>query len=265
MLENTLFPVKEEPAYWEQIKKNKGNGTSVREMSTPYKFIVREDTGKVLSCMTDDYRMVTNQEVINTAQPILEKHGGELKEAISFGDGERTTWKWIIPDVKVKVQKNDFVSPEIIIRNSYDGSLQVHVLSGAFRLVCSNGLVIGTVISKHNHKHSIYNSSLNKLDEAIEQTVNTTTKIFGEDFPILCDTNIREKHILELIKLFPSTMSEFIVQYLVANKPETYWDLLNVGTYIASHKMKRQNHATHKLENNVYPNISKWAKQVAKA
>ena len=59
-LSDTLFPVKEVPAYWEQINKNKGNGTSVREMSTAYKFIVREDTGEILSCMTDEYRLITN-------------------------------------------------------------------------------------------------------------------------------------------------------------------------------------------------------------
>ena len=259
-IESTLFPVVEVPAI--------GSPTEVdtKEIDdTGYKFIVRTDTNAVLGCVTDEYRMVTNQQVLDAALPILESHNAELKEAISFGDGERTTWKWIIPDVQVKVKEGDYVTPEIIIRNSYDSSLQVHVLAGAFRLVCSNGLVIGTVISKHNHKHSIYNTHLDKLDEAIEGTVRTTTDIFGKDFPILCDTKVREKHIVKMIELFPSTMSEFIVQYMIANRPDTYWDLLNVGTYIATHKMRRANHATHKLENSVYPSISKWAKNVAQA
>ena len=222
MIKNALFPVKEYPANFAYNEKNNNDKWNVK-LDTGYKFIVREDTGDVLSCMTNDYRTVTNKQVIDTAKPILKAHGAKLKEAVTFGEGQRTTWKWIIPDVKVKVMKDDYVSPEIIIRNSYDGSLQVHVLSGAFRLVCSNGLVIGTVISNHNHKHSVYNNSLDKLDEAIEGTVTTTTKIFGEDFPTLCDTNVRENHIIKMIELFPSTMSEFIVQYLVANKPKTYY------------------------------------------
>ena len=161
--------------------------------------------------------------------------------------------------------ENDYVNPEIIIKNSYDASLQVHVLSGAFRLVCSNGLVIGIVISKHNHKHSVNNLSLDHLDNAIEQTVLTTKKIVKDDFPLLCDTKIQENHIIKAIELFPSTMSEFIVQYLVANKPTTYWDLLNVCTYIATHRMNRTYNTTHQLETNVYPKVSKWAKSVAQA
>ena len=263
MLNNTLFPVTEVPAIG-KFPKNK-NYTQESTKDTGYKFIMREDTGTILSCVTDDYKLVKNQDIIKTAKPLLKSHGAKLKEAASLGDGQRTIWKWIIPGVTVKVDKNDELHPEIIIKNSYDSSLGVHVLSGAFRLVCSNGLVIGTVISQHNHKHSVYNQSLSKLNETIESTLNTTGKIFGEDFPILLETKIKDKDILNVVKLFPSTMSEFIVQYLVANKPTTYWDLLNVCTYIASHKMKRTYSSTHRLENDIYPNITKWAKKVAQA
>ena len=52
MLQNAKFPVKEVPAI---------GVDSNREIdSTGYKFIVREDTGKILSCMTDSYKLVKN-------------------------------------------------------------------------------------------------------------------------------------------------------------------------------------------------------------
>ena len=54
--------------------------------------------------------------------------------------------------------------PEIIIKNSYDGSLQVHILAGAFRLVCSNGLIIGITLGKKNYRHFQNNSNLDKLE-----------------------------------------------------------------------------------------------------
>ena len=88
MLQNAMFPVKEVPAYWEETKKNKGNGTSVREMSTGYKFIVREDNNKVLSCMTNDYKLVKNETLLKTAEPLIKANGGKIKEVRVFGDGQ---------------------------------------------------------------------------------------------------------------------------------------------------------------------------------
>ena len=255
MIEQTLFPVREVPAT--AVDSEKG-GFAIAG-NTGYKFIVREDTGQVLSCMTDDYKLVPNSNIIKAANPILKQHKAELIEAVSLGDGQRTVWKWLIPQVKIEVSKGDLMHPEIIIKNSYDGSLQVHILSGAFRLVCSNGMIIGYTIEKYNYRHNKNNLSLNKLDEAIEQTIEKTVQV-GEEFPILKDTKLKQSHIIKLIELFPSTMSEFITQYLIANKPKTYWDLFNVATYINTHKMNRKYNSTHKLEAQIYPNISKWAK-----
>jgi len=257
MIESTLFPVVEVPAIG-KFPKN-ANYTKEDTKATGYKFIMREDTGQILSCMTDEYKLVPNQEIIDTATPILKKHKAKLVEAVSLGDGQKTTWKWIIPGVKIEVSRGDLINPEIIIKNSYDGSLQVHILSGAFRIVCSNGLIIGTIIDKFNYKHSIGNLNLLKLDEAIERTIEDTVNT-GKEFPLLKDTKLRQTHIIKLIELFPSTMSEFITQYLIANKPKNYWDLFNVATYISTHKMNRKYNSTHQLESQIYPNISKWAK-----
>ena len=142
MIEQTLFPVKEYPAYheagtWAKSDENENLN------NTGYKFIVREDTGKVLSCMTNDYKLVNNKQIIDTATPILKQHKAELKEAVSLGDGQKTVWKWIIPDVKMKVAKDDFMNPEIIIKNSYDGSMQVHILSGGSSISGPGNLASG--------------------------------------------------------------------------------------------------------------------------
>ena len=70
-LESMMFPVKEVSAIW--TDKDNGN---VLNRNTGHKFIVREDTGKVLSCMTDDYKVVTNEKIINFTEPIVKKRGG---------------------------------------------------------------------------------------------------------------------------------------------------------------------------------------------
>ena len=68
MLQNAMFPVKEvpaigidsEPDYKGEIK------------NTGYKFIVREDTGDVLSCMTDSYKLVKNETIIKSREFFFE-------------------------------------------------------------------------------------------------------------------------------------------------------------------------------------------------
>ena len=263
-MKNTLFPVREVPAVG--IIESNEPGIDYEDIdATGYKFIMREDTNEIISCVTDKYQMITNQQIIDSASPVLKEIGGKLVEAETFGNGARTTWTWKIPDVKVKVDEKDYVNPTVTLRNSYDGSVQLHILAGAYRILCKNGLVIGTTISNKTNKHSIYNVHLDKIEESIKDTVNTIDNVFNTDFPILVNTKVAPKHIHSLIKLFPDFTIESLTQYLLAHKPHTFWDLLNAATWVATHTMKRNYETTHKLESRIYPSITKWASQVAKA
>ena len=149
LLRSAIFPVMEIPAI--------GSPEGVGEMinSTGYKFIVREDTGDVLSCMTDEYKLVTNETVLNHANPIIEKSGGKVKEVRMFANGAKTTLKWHFPNEKVNIGKNEDLTPEIIINNSYNGTSGLNILAGAFRLVCTNGMIIGVVSQNYKNKPSV--------------------------------------------------------------------------------------------------------------
>ena len=251
--ENILFPVKEDIIY-----KRDGDESG-------YKFIMREDTNEILSCMTKEYKLVSNSEVWEAANPILNEMGAVLTEQQTFSNGARTSWTWKIPDVKVKVSKGDELNPQITIRNSYDGSFQLGILSGAFRLVCSNGLMLGNILTHKVNRHSIYNTNLDKIDESIRNTVDTMEKVFIKELPILVKTKTKPTHVKKLVKLFPDFTMEALTQYLLGNKINTFWDLLNAATWITTHTMKRNYESTHKLESRIYPSITKWANQAAKA
>ena len=257
-LKHTTFPVEEIPAVGQLF------GKGIKE-ETGHKFIVRKDTGDILSCVTNTYKIVTNSSIIDAAQPVLKESGAVLTEAESFSNGARSTWTWKIPDIKVKVDKKDYLNPTITLKNSYDGSVQLHILAGAFRLICSNGLVVGTTISNKMNKHSIYNLNLDKIEESIKDTVDSIQTIFSKDFPKLVETKVEPNHVHNLIKMFPDFTIERLTQYLLAHKVHTYWDLLNAATWVATHVMKRNYETTHKLESKIYPSITKWASQVAKS
>ena len=209
--------------------------------------------------MTNDYKVVTNEKIINYANPIVKKRGGEFKEAEIFGNGARSVMKWHFPDEKVTVMENDILHPEIIIKNSYDGTVGVNVTAGAFRLVCSNGMVIGIVTNDYKNKHSIHNVSLDDLEGIIESTIANTKHLFDEELPALINNKIHERDIINLIKMFPIQANSIVTQRVIADNPKTFWDLFNVGTNVLTHHMKRDSESTHSIESRLYPAIKTWA------
>ena len=137
---DAMFPVKEVPAIitgseWSDTFGDKATNTG-------HKFIVREDTGDILSCMSDNYKLITNKQIIEAANPVIKKSGGKLKEVNVFGKGEKLHMNWHFPNHLVKLSNKDEMTPEIVIDNSYNGTVGVNIIAGAFRIICSNGLVI---------------------------------------------------------------------------------------------------------------------------
>ena len=264
-MSETLFPVTEVPAVGipKTVADERQLGSEID--STGYKFIVREDTGEIMSCMTDDYRLVTNKSLIDVASPILKKEGATLRECSVYNDGKKTVWRWLFPETKVDIGGGDLVSPEVCLINSYDGSAEIQARSGAYRLVCSNGLIIGVVLSRTKNKHVIWNTNLDKIDDSIHATILATKDVLVNSLPLLKETNIRKAHIKKVIEMLPTYAIEALTQYLIANNPDTYWDLLNAMTYISTHHMQRDRGATLKLENEIYPSIIKLAKTENKA
>jgi hypothetical protein len=253
---DTQFPVIEKPATYAF---NEEAGISDVKLNTGYKFILREDTGAVISCMTDEYKLVTNEEVVTQITPVMDANNAVFKEAHIFGEGARASWTWYFPQIKVKVGENDILNPEITVKNSYDGSLELSFTAGAYRLICANGMIIGTIIDMKKNRHSIYNTNLYKISEAITDTVNKCQEVFVEDFQTLIDTKVTKRHIADVIKTLPQQAVNPFVMYIGRNSMENYWDLLNAFTWVTTHALNRTHESTHKLENRVYPLIRKMA------
>jgi len=254
-LDTTLFPVEEIPSIGTTLLGKAHNPIT----NSGYKFIVREDTGQVISCMTNEYNLIKNEQVIDIASPIMNKYDAELKEVRTFSEGARSQWTWNFPNSTVDIGGGDFVNPTVTIRNSYDGSLEASATAGAFRLVCSNGMVIGIVLGRSSVKHSIWTKDVD-FEKIISSVVKKTGAIFTKDFPLLAETKVKTEDIASVIKMFPEQYTDTVVNYMLGNEISTYWDLLNAATWVATHNMKRKVEATHKFESMLYPKLSGMAK-----
>ena len=120
-IQDIMFPVKEVPARITSKLPHRDT------KDTGYKFIVREDTGDILSCMTDNYQLVSNSTVVDKSDKIITKQGGKLKEVQSFGKGARSIIKYEFDNHKIKISNGDICTPEIVWSNSYDGTINIIV------------------------------------------------------------------------------------------------------------------------------------------
>lgn len=247
---NMLFPVKEVPAILQDS-----------HLSTEHKFIVREDTEQVLSCMSNEYKLVTNQEVFEKSSEVIKEFEGTLTETKIFGNGARARWRYRFPQT-IKVGEDD-MHPEIIMGNSYDGTSQVYMMMGAYRLVCSNGMIIGVTFGKFNNRHSVYNPNVKQLDTVLPDMIRTAITAIENDLPELQNIKLNPSDVSKIVELFPEQSIENLVQYLLTHKPDTYWDLLNACTWMSTHVLNRKTEATHKLEQNVYKTIKDMSDSVA--
>lgn len=255
-MEETLFPVKEIPATFMKAEGKKRTLVS----GTGHKFIVREDTGDVLSCMSDEYKVVDNTSVIQSVKKVLKGTGAALQEAKTFSGGQRTLWKWNFPKTEVKVNTKDIVNPQLIIQNSYDGTTSLNIMGGAFRLVCLNGLTIGNVLTNKKAVHKNSNTEIDKIESSINDTIKMLVNIFETEFPTLVQTPLRTQSIIDTTKIIPSQYLEDFTRYVINNNMKTYWDLLNACTYVATHTANRDRESLHIMESQIYPKITKMAR-----
>jgi hypothetical protein len=70
------------------------------------------------------------------------------------------------------------VSPRILFMNSNDGSTRARFLSGLIRYVCSNGLIVGSILSDYQAKH-IGEETTYLLGYA-RSIINNTSKVFDQ-------------------------------------------------------------------------------------
>jgi len=217
-LGDTLYPVREVSAVGMDVHGSDGEFELVGD--TGYKLILNENTGKVVSCMTDNYKLVSNAEVMKEIEPIMNKSKATFKEAQMFGENKaRTKWTWIYPNIKVKVGKDDILNPEI----------------------------------------TVHNSDLMKIGDMISDTVNKVESVFVDEFGQLVDTKAKKSDIAKVVRELPQQAVEPFVRYLQREKINNYWDLLNAFTWVTSHALNRKHEATNKLEKKVYPLIRKMA------
>lgn len=247
-MKNYDFPVELVPLFT-KIEENATSPDDFAEIPKR-KGVMRTDTGAVLGIATDKYALLPHAAVVDGFRAAMGSE--EIQEQIQVTKGgAHLYYKIGLPNVKVEVSKGDFVSLMLIAKNSYDGSHSLQVLMGAFRLVCSNGMIVGKKFVEFNHKH-VGNDMTLKV-EALRSQVEAYKEIFRSTAPTMrkmSDTKLEENTNSLRGEMFDNQhvalpeylLTEAFDEYVRAGDPSA-WGYYNAMTYAITHKMRRESPA----------------------
>ena len=232
MVERANFPVREE------------NLITNSNLATEFKAVIREDTNTVIGVATNKYHSVPNQQIQEFFDTqIAEFFPPNVVETIKVDlylphGGGKYIKKYHITDpaYKVEIREDDFVSPTISTYNSYDSSLAMGFDIGAFRLACSNGMMIGKQFIAKKMRHYITCSP-----EVFQKDLESTMKKYMDITEIwkgwvnevwdvadveeyLSNESISEKKAKEIVEQFKRQGEN--------NK----WMFYNAITYVITHQ-----------------------------
>ena len=118
---------------------NLANGTPTPAFAT-----VRKDTGDVLGVVGERYTPMQNSVLFPQFESLLRSSGHryESKGFKVIDKGRQVRAQFRFPDIELRMGKGDVSCLQIMVQNSFDGSLKVALDVGFFRFLCSNGVKV---------------------------------------------------------------------------------------------------------------------------
>lgn len=212
-----------------------------------YVAVVRGDTGRVFGFQTSDYRLVLNAEIYPRFDEAVDACGVNVEgmlvdDQLAYG-GARTIRTYRFPCEQVAVQVGDAVVFELRVLNSYDGSVAVSAVSGARRLVCLNGMTLGTsfrIYGRHTKGFGV--QGLAERLQAAWRLYREGTQRFMEWVHI----RIRDEHAKDVFIAMPGITDARLEKLMgywrneARSHGQSVWALVNAATYWATHERVRR-------------------------
>lgn len=118
-----------------------------------FQFVV-DESDEPLATVTDKYTLVQHREVISALDLAADARGLSLEPTEAHYINGRLVTKFEVPGYEMQVGTDPSQTKLTInVHNDYKGEGGLAVLIGWFRMICSNGLVIGEVAASNKRRH----------------------------------------------------------------------------------------------------------------
>lgn len=232
--------------------------------------LYRSDTKDQLSIVSNDYKIVQPDEVLEFFRDLVGAAGMQLSTAGVIFGGKRF---WALAETNnfATINGNDDIKGNLLLTTSCDGTLATQASFVSTRVVCNNTLRLALnengKTSKVSHSRAFdpmeIKNSLGLIDESWNSFILNVNK--------LAETSISDEKaktfIYELVKTQgrlpedqPYTVDQTVNSMMelfksgMGNNGETLWDLVNGVTQHTQYSMGRTKTNDVKFWNNMYGN-----------
>lgn len=204
--------------------------------------LFNHDRSRIFDVVSPRYQVIPHVDAIRLIVEALTQYFGNAPhyDVRAFGGGARLVAKFKLPIKPIKLGRHDVNELMITMRNSYDRGWTFLAVLGAYRLVCSNGMMIGESFGSLNVRHVISSEGqdaqiLPQLDYMIQRA-----PLLKDMWQEWADTRLTFDEAGELLTgHFPD---KYIVPVLEESRfPRTKWDLYNDLTRFSTHDTKSVN------------------------
>lgn len=213
---------------------------------------VRNTDNSILGVVTEQYKIVQNEEAFNFTDGLLE-YDVKYETAGSLARGKKV---WLLARMPEQIIIEDKIIPYLVFTNSHDGKGSIRVAITPVRVVCQNtlNLALNDAFRSWSARHMgniddkleeakrtlmLANEYLNTFKEEADNLVNKkiTDEIFNdivnELFPVVDEDSYRKKSNVEYLK------SQ--LKYSYNNTPDinkfkgSAWGVINAVSDFATH------------------------------
>jgi len=126
--------------------------------------------------VSKQYQLVQHMDIFDRTIKAMEKTKMDISKSkinLSMSNyGERMALTIELPDMAIDPGDGHDLALQFWCFNSVDGSSRLRLLLGWFRLVCSNGMVIGSVDTDYRKRHKVKELQLADVDATIDRTAS---------------------------------------------------------------------------------------------
>ena len=242
-------------AFTPVVEKTIFTDTGLQQIVCPtHKAIVVEGTNRPIAVVSKNYKLVPHGHLITEVEKNLAEQGVNFSPKYVLPKaGARLFATYVFNDIKADIQSGDGINLQLILKNSYDGSSCVSFDIGAYRMACSNGLVVGKTFAVIKKRHT-------KNMELPEIIIEMQRLIVGFDdqvgtFRRMAEVTVGPAEAQDIITQIIETDKQFPKSYDAAvrvalgneekfadttGKPLSMWSLYNAFTYPTSHQMEKK-------------------------
>lgn len=206
-----------------------------------WRALVRSDTGAVLHCWQDGYRLVAHEAATAAFDRAIAASGldtaGMMVATDLTHDGRRLFRQYVLPAHGVEVRPGDRTALRIVGFNSYDGSLAVSWRGGGYRFVCANTAVIGRDVATARARHSAgldMDALARGMVAACELYVAETAR-WKRWAEVGVDTDAAVRVLRALPGASDALVGQLTTAWVTTREDDTLWNLYNCLTHWATH------------------------------